>query len=59
MREEELKKEIEVLRSALTGNLLEDIEIQQKIYEIKKMLKPEIVENPELDDDEGCLSCGA
>jgi len=59
MREEELKKEIEVLRSALTGNLLEDIEIQQKIYEIKKMLKPEIVENPELNDDEGCLSCGA
>ena len=59
MKEEELKKEIEVLKSALTGNLLEDIDIQQKIYEIKKMLKPEIVENPELDDDEGCLSCGA
>jgi hypothetical protein len=58
MREEELKKEIEVLKSALTGNLLEDIDIQQKIYEIKKMLNPEIVDRPELDDDE-CLSCGS
>ena len=58
MREEELKKEIEVLKSALTGNLLEDIEIQQKIYEIKRMLNPEIVDRPELDDDE-CLSCGS
>jgi hypothetical protein len=58
MRKEELKKEIEVLKSTLTGILLEDIDIQQKIYEIKKMLNPAIVDNPEL-DDEGCLSCGA
>jgi peptide deformylase len=59
MRKEELKKEMEYLKSTLTGILLEDIDIQQKIYEIKKMLNPAIVENPELDDDEGCLSCGA
>lgn len=59
MREEELKNEIEELKSALTGDLLADIEIQQKIYEIKKMLNPAIVERPDLDEDDECLSCGA
>ena len=35
------------------------MEIQQNIYELKKILKPEIVDHPELDDDDECLSCGA
>jgi hypothetical protein len=58
MREKDISNEILRLKTKLTGNLLEDMETQQEIYELKKMLKPEIVNQPELDDDD-CLSCGA
>lgn len=58
MNEKEIRAEIEALKSTLTGNLFEDLETQQNIYNLKVMLKPEIVESPEQDDDE-CLSCGA
>ena len=54
-----MKEEIEELKKQLTGDLMQDLEIQQKIYEIKKKLNPEIVERPELDEDDECLSCGA
>jgi hypothetical protein len=58
--EEEIISKIDELKSQLTGDLFEDGEIQQKIYDLKKKLKPEIEENPELDDfDDECLSCGA
>ena len=56
---EEIKAEIAQLKTQLTGNLFDDIETQQKIYELKKQLNPEIVEHPELDDDDECLSCGS
>lgn len=56
---EQIKAEIAQLKSQLTGNLFDDIETQQKIYELKKQLNPEIVEHPELDDDDECLSCGS
>ena len=56
---EEIKSEIAQLKTQLTGNLFDDIETQQKIYELKKQLNPEIVEHPELDDDDECLSCGS
>lgn len=46
------------LQAGLTGDLFGDMEANQEIYEIKKQLNPEIVEHPELDDEE-CLSCGA
>lgn len=61
MNEETIKQEINKLKETLTGNLLEDGETQQKIYELKKQLKPEIETQPELDDfdDEGCLYCGS
>lgn len=60
MSEQEVLDQIEQLKTKLTGNLLEDGETQQAIYELKKQLKPEIEENPELDDwDDECLSCGA
>ena len=61
MTEEKLMGEIQELKGQLTGNIFEDGEIQQKIYELKKQLRPEIEENPELDDfdDEGCLYCGS
>ena len=54
-----IRDEIIELRSKLTGNLFLDADLQQEIYKLKVQLNPEIVENPELDDDEDCLSCGS
>ena len=56
-----IEQKIEELKSFLTGDLFEDGDILQKIYELKKELNPAIVDNPELDDDdlEECLYCGS
>jgi hypothetical protein len=55
-----IKKQIEELKSFLTGDLFADGDILQKIYELKKQLNPEIVDNPEADEDEdGCIFCGS
>ena len=55
-----IKEQIEELKSFLTGDLFQDLETHQKIYELKKQLNPEIVDNPELDDDlEECQACGS
>lgn len=59
MTENEIKDKIAALKAQLTGNLFEDMELQQEIYELKKVLNPRIEEHPEEDDDEGCLSCGS
>jgi hypothetical protein len=61
MNEQQIFEEIESLKKQLTGNLFEDGETQQRIYELKLQLRPEIASNPELDnfDDEGCLYCGS
>lgn len=59
MTEDQTNDRIKTLQATLTGNLFTDGEIQQEIYELKKSLKPEIVDNPELDDFEECLSCGS
>ena len=59
MTPEEIKVKIEEYRSVLTGDIFQDGEIQQRIYELKKMLNPRIEEHPEEDDDEGCLNCGS
>jgi hypothetical protein len=60
MNEEEVKARIEELKSNLSGNLFEDGETMQEIYDLKKQLNPEIEDNPELDDDdEGCIYCGS
>lgn len=61
MTEQEILEKMDVLKSKLTGNIFEDGEVMQEIYEIKKILRPEIETNPELDDfdDEGCLYCGS
>ena len=56
---EEIKEKIKDLKEKLTGDLFDDIQLQQKIYELKKTLVPEIVEEPELDDEEDCLYCGS
>jgi hypothetical protein len=58
MNEEEVKARIEELKSKLSGNLFEDGETMQAIYDLKKQLNPEIENNPELDDDI-CEACGS
>lgn len=55
-----IKEQIEELKSLLTGDLFQDGDIMQKIYELKKQLNPEIETNPDADEDEdGCLFCGS
>ncbi len=56
-----IKEQIEELKGMLTGDLFQDGDLMQKIYELKKQLNPEIVDNPELDNDdlEECLYCGS
>ena len=55
-----IEQKIEELKSFLTGDLFQDGDILQKIYELKKELNPAIVDNPELDDDlEECQACGS
>ena len=54
-----LQEQIEELRAKLSGDMFQDLELMQQIYELKKQLNPEIETNPELDDDEGCLYCGS
>jgi len=60
MNEQEVLNKIDELKSKLTGDLFKDGETQQEIYDLKRVLKPEIEANPDLDDfdDEGCLMCG-
>lgn len=59
MNKEEVKDKIYHLKGTLTGNLFEDMITQQEIYELKKLLNPEIEDDPSLDDDEDCLYCGS
>jgi hypothetical protein len=55
-----IKEQIEELKALLTGDLFQDGDIMQKIYELKKQLNPEIETNPDADEDEdGCLFCGS
>ena len=56
-----IKEQIEELKALLTGDLFQDGDLMQKIYELKKQLNPEIENNTELDDDdlEECLYCGS
>jgi hypothetical protein len=58
MNEKEILKQIEEYKQLLTGDIFQDGDLQQKIYDLKKQLNPDIVENPELDHDI-CDSCGA
>lgn len=61
-REKELKDLIDKLKADLTGNLLEDCEIQAEIYELKKelsALKGITIEQYEDDNREDCIFCGS
>ena len=57
--EQEIRQEIEAHKEVLTGNIFQDGEVMQKIYELKKQLNPRIELHPEEDDDEGCINCGS
>ena len=58
MNEKDIKAEIKRLKSKIKGEMFEDMETLQQIYELKLILNPEIKNNPHLDEDD-CLSCGA
>ena len=58
MNEKDIKAEIKRLKSKIKGEMFEDMETLQQIYELKLILNPEIKNNPGLDEDV-CLSCGA
>ena len=58
MNEKDIKAEIKRLKSKIKGEMFEDMETLQQIYELKLILNPEIKNNPSLDEDD-CLSCGS
>lgn len=61
-REKELKNLIDKLRAELSGNLLEDCDVQAEIYELKKelsALKGITIDQFEDNDQEECLYCGS
>jgi hypothetical protein len=61
-REKELKDLIDKLRAELSGNLLEDCEVQAEIYELKKELAKlagVTIEQYVDDDLEDCIYCGS
>lgn len=58
----EIKEQIKALQGKLTGNLLEDCEVQAEIYELKKelaKLSGVTIEQYEDNDQEECLYCGS
>jgi|TARA_R110000824_G_scaffold363560_1_gene551558 hypothetical protein len=58
MNEKDVKAEIKRLETRITGDMYEDMETMQMIYDLKLILNPEIENKPELDDDD-CLYCGS
>jgi hypothetical protein len=59
MNEEAIQEQILALRTKLIGDIFKDGDVQMEIYELKKQLNPVIESQPELDEDDECLSCGA
>lgn len=58
----EIKEQIKALQGRLTGNLLEDCEIQAEIYELKKelsALQGITIEQYEEDNRDECEACGS
>lgn len=62
MEEQEFKKKIDELRGTLTGDLFEDMETQQEIYELKKQLSALqgiTIDEYDANDDYVCENCGS
>ena len=57
MNEKDVKAEIKRLKTKITGDMYEDMETMQQIYDLRLILNPELENKPELDDD--CLYCGS
>ena len=57
--EKDMNTEMMALKNMLTGDLYEDMDTHQQIYDLKKKINPEIVNNPDLDQDDDCLACGS
>ena len=58
MNEKDVKAEIKRLETRITGDMYEDMETMQMIYDLKLILNPEIENKPEFDEDD-CLYCGS
>ena len=58
INKKDVEAEIKRLESKITGDMYEDMELMQQIYELKVILNPEIENNPQQDDDD-CLYCGS
>ena len=58
INKKDVEAEIKRLESKITGDMYEDMELMQQIYELKVILNPEIENNPKQDDDD-CLYCGS
>jgi hypothetical protein len=58
MNEKDVNAEIKRLKTKITGDMYEDMETMQQIYDLRLILNPEIENKPELDDDD-CLYCGS
>ena len=58
MNEKDVNAEIKRLKTKITGDMYEDMETMQQIYDLRLILNPEIENKPELDDEE-CLYCGS
>lgn len=52
---EELEKEIEVLNAQLTGNMFKDMEIRDKIHNLKMKLNGTKPMDTQID----CIGCGS
>ena len=57
INKKDVEAEIKRLESKITGDMYEDMELMQQIYELKVILNPAIESNPGEDDD--CLYCGS
>jgi hypothetical protein len=57
INKKDVEAEIKRLESKITGDMYEDMELMQQIYELKVILNPAIENNPKEDDD--CLYCGS
>lgn len=61
MNTQEISKRIEALTKQLTGNLMQDIDIQEEIHGLKRQLseQEETLHAKPDDSDFECIGCGS